>query len=390
MFEVIIVGARCAGAALATFLGQQGIRTLLIDKYAEPGPTLSTHIIGEIEVYERLGILQSMEQSGAPLISRMRVDIHGVVTEADLVTTSRVIGLRRELLDPMLLEAARRYSSVTVKLQTKVTSVIRQDGQVSKLTCMDHRGRVHHYYGQVVVGADGRDSIVARELQARILRQPTGPLHSVCYVYASGVIPQPLPTLEWYWHEDGIVIINPIDGDRHCIAVMVPSDKFKCWSKSLADSFVHFLGRIRTLAPRIKNIHLVGTVRGTSAFNAFIKEAYGEGWALVGDAGGTLHPVSGVGIDNAVCGAESLAAELAGFLRSNTPWHESMEAYKHTRDERIVPQFEASLKTLAKTTEQASNESIEMISMLYTFPSMAKAMIQRSDRLYSILKEEHA
>ncbi len=390
MFEVIIAGARCAGAALAAFLGQRGIRTLLIDKYTEPGPTLSTHIIGEIEVYERLGILQSMEQSGAPLISRMRVDINGAVTEADLMTTPRVIGLRRELLDPMLLEAAGRYSSVTVKLQMRVTSVIRQGGQVSKLTCMDHRGRVHHYYGKVVVGADGRDSMVARELQARILRQPPSPLHSVCYVYASGVLPQPLPTIEWYWHEDGIVIINPIDGDRHCIAVMVPNDRFKRWSKSLAGSFVHFLSSIRTLAPRIKNIQFAGTVRGIPAFRSFIKEAYGEGWVLVGDAGGTLHPVSGVGIDNAVCGAEALAAALDGFLRSNKQWDESMEAYKHTRDERIMPQYDHSLRTLAKTTEQVSNESIDMIRMLYTFPSMAKTMIQRSDHVYSLLKEEQA
>jgi 2-polyprenyl-6-methoxyphenol hydroxylase-like FAD-dependent oxidoreductase len=57
-FDVIVVGARCAGSPLATLLARQGIRTALVEKAAFPRDTLSTHIFQApaINFLSRLGV----------------------------------------------------------------------------------------------------------------------------------------------------------------------------------------------------------------------------------------------------------------------------------------------------------------------------------------------
>ena len=42
-YDVIVVGARCAGAPLAMLLARQGHRTLLVDRATFPSDTISTH-----------------------------------------------------------------------------------------------------------------------------------------------------------------------------------------------------------------------------------------------------------------------------------------------------------------------------------------------------------
>ena len=57
-FDVIVVGARCAGASLATLLARGGLGVFLLDKDRFPSDTLSTHGIqpAGVQVLERLGV----------------------------------------------------------------------------------------------------------------------------------------------------------------------------------------------------------------------------------------------------------------------------------------------------------------------------------------------
>jgi 2-polyprenyl-6-methoxyphenol hydroxylase-like FAD-dependent oxidoreductase len=70
-FDVVIVGARCAGSPLATFLKRAGLSVCVIDQTDFPSDTLSTHMfqIGGIEVLQKLGVLDSVLESGAPPIT---------------------------------------------------------------------------------------------------------------------------------------------------------------------------------------------------------------------------------------------------------------------------------------------------------------------------------
>jgi flavin-dependent dehydrogenase len=63
-YDVIIVGARIAGAALATLLARQGQRVMLLDKAHFPSDTLSTHFFRDpaLRVFDELGGLSRVKR----------------------------------------------------------------------------------------------------------------------------------------------------------------------------------------------------------------------------------------------------------------------------------------------------------------------------------------
>ncbi|WP_235918031.1 NAD(P)/FAD-dependent oxidoreductase [Paenibacillus lutrae] len=385
MYDVIIVGARCAGAALAAFLGSRGHRILLVDQFPFPSGTNSTHILGESGVYERLGILQKMESAGAPALTRMRIDLLGTVFESDITVTQRALGLRREILDPLLLQSAARSGRVDIQLNTRVTKVLIRSGQAAGIQCSRKDGTNVRFYGRIIVGADGRNSMVARQVQAPVTAESQQPLHGVTYAYFSRVEPLPIPAVEWYWHGSSIVINSPIDGLMHCIAYMYPPAERQAMAGISPDSFLEKLRAIRTLQPRLGRSEVEGAIRGIPPLKSIIRKAWGPGWALAGDAGAFLHPAAGVGIDNAVCTAEYLAEELHAFLQGRKTWEYAMETYEKQRNKRIFPQYDHSLATLDFSLQPVPEASLDTLAMLATFPSLVKKVGLQAGEILSII-----
>jgi len=387
MYDVIVVGARCAGASLALFLGRKGVKVLLIDRFATPVPTLSTHIIGETDVYARLGILEKMENAGAPPLTRFRVDLCGTIFESDMLVTSRALGLRREILDPILLDAADACDSVTTLLQANVVSMLYRNGEVAGVRCRHPDGTFQEYLGRIVVGADGRHSMVASCVNPQKLREDDERHLAVLYAYVEEMEPLPIPAVEWYWVEDGVMICNPIDQSMHCIAIMQPKEKLRAWQKDLSHAFYQQLMSVRTFAPRLKQFRTSGPIRGAHEISSYIRHPFGKGWALVGDAGAHLHPIAGVGIDNAVCTAEILAEKLTLFLEGRNDWDSAMEEYARLRDERLIPQYEASLATLALAAKKVPDEQMLSLQMLSTFPSHVKKIGMHASTVLNLMQE---
>jgi 2-polyprenyl-6-methoxyphenol hydroxylase-like FAD-dependent oxidoreductase len=68
MFDVIVVGARCAGSPLAMLLARKGYRVLVVDKARFPSDTVSTHVIWQAGLAraKRWGLLNQIAALGAP------------------------------------------------------------------------------------------------------------------------------------------------------------------------------------------------------------------------------------------------------------------------------------------------------------------------------------
>jgi flavin-dependent dehydrogenase len=68
MYEVIVIGARVAGAATAMLLAQRGASVLAVDKAAFPSDTLSTHQVQlpGIAKLDRWGLLGRIAAAGTP------------------------------------------------------------------------------------------------------------------------------------------------------------------------------------------------------------------------------------------------------------------------------------------------------------------------------------
>jgi glycine/D-amino acid oxidase-like deaminating enzyme len=69
MYDVIVVGARCAGSPTAMLLARKGYRVLLVDKARFPSNTvLSTHCVWQagIALLDRWGLLDQVRASNCP------------------------------------------------------------------------------------------------------------------------------------------------------------------------------------------------------------------------------------------------------------------------------------------------------------------------------------
>jgi flavin-dependent dehydrogenase len=92
------------------------------------------------------------------------------------------------------------------------------------------------------------------------------------------------------------------------------------------------LSQLDTLAPglaaRCRAGHVVAPVRGSIEPPNYLREAVGDGWALVGDAGYHRDPITGHGITDAFRDAELLADAAIERLRDGSP----LTSYQEARD----------------------------------------------------------
>src|SRR5262247_3959251 len=80
-YDVIVVGARVAGAATAMLLARQGLRVLAVDRASFPSDTISSH---QLQVpggalLRRWGLLSRLIAAGTPPTRRVRFDADGLV-----------------------------------------------------------------------------------------------------------------------------------------------------------------------------------------------------------------------------------------------------------------------------------------------------------------------
>jgi menaquinone-9 beta-reductase len=136
--DVLIVGARVAGSVLATLLGQDGRHVLVIDRATFPSGTLSTHFFrgqGCVGVLRRLGVLEEVLSFGSPpLVREYNADATDGSFTVDPPQTPGEVGfnlsVRREPLDGVFVERARREPTVDVREATTLRAIEREGDRV--------------------------------------------------------------------------------------------------------------------------------------------------------------------------------------------------------------------------------------------------------------------
>ena len=304
-FDVIVVGARCAGAPLARMLASDGLRVCLVDKDGFPSDTLSTHGIQPtgIEVLERIGVLDSLLNLAPPILRlRMRFD-DTPVPAADVVAITGAPGLsvRRMALDEILVNAAAD-AGAEVRTQTRITGLVMDGGRVAGVTTPSEDLRA-----PLVVGADGTRSAVAQMVGAREYHAtPNGRVFIWAYYEAD-------PTDGEMWIGkigDHTYLGMPTDGGLTLVAVC-PSIARR--NEVRADREAVYDAGLRAwpeLHAGLDGVRRHGPVRTMANMRGFFRTSAGPGWALVGDAGHFKDPTPGQGIADALRQSETLAAAI--------------------------------------------------------------------------------
>jgi 2-polyprenyl-6-methoxyphenol hydroxylase-like FAD-dependent oxidoreductase len=308
-FDVIVVGARCAGAPLATMLARDGLRVCLVDKDRFPSDTPSTHGIQPtgVEVLERIGVLDALLKLAPPL-RRIRMvfdDAAAAPVDLEAVTGAPGLSVRRITLDEILVDAAAA-AGAEIRTQTTVTGLVMDGDRVAGVTTASGALRA-----PLVVGADGTRSAVAKMVGAEEYHPtPNGRAFMWAYYEAD-------PTDGETWIGkigDHTYLGMPTDGGLTLIGVC-PSIARR--AEIRADREAVYEAGLRAwpeLHAGVAGARRDGPVRTMANLHGFFRAAAGPGWALVGDAGHFKDPTPGQGISDALRQSEQLAAAITRAL----------------------------------------------------------------------------
>ena len=172
MYDVAIVGARCAGSALALMLARHGLNVVMIDRATFPSDTMSGHFIqpAGVSCLRRLGLFEALEALRAPGQETMTMDFGPVVLSGRPAPasdgTSDSHAPRRYLFDPMVADAAVAAGTELREGVSFVEPVI-EDGRVTGMRVKGESGHTDTIQARLVVGADGKRSRVARTVGAQ-------------------------------------------------------------------------------------------------------------------------------------------------------------------------------------------------------------------------------
>jgi flavin-dependent dehydrogenase len=313
-YDVIVVGARVAGAATAMLLARRGLRVLLVDRDRPGTDTLSTHALmrGSVYLLSQWGLLDRIVDAGTPPIRQTRFDYGNDSLTVTIKPTLGVRALyapRRTVLDPVLVDAAAA-AGAEVRFGVSVGGLLRDDtGRVVGVHGRDRSGSVVAVRAALTVGADGTRSTVAREAGAGTLRIGGG-ASTIIYGYWSEL---PASGYEWFYRPGYSAGIIPTNDGEVCVFAGTAADSLGAgvgadlpgtYRRLLAAATGSAGGRLARARPPERLHTWVGRP-------GYIRQTHGAGWVLVGDAGCFLDPLSTHGITDALRDAELLARAIA-------------------------------------------------------------------------------
>ncbi|RTM09338.1 MAG: NAD(P)/FAD-dependent oxidoreductase [Hyphomicrobiales bacterium] len=328
-YDAIIVGARCAGSATAMLLARAGLKVLAIDRKPYGSDTLSTHALMRPAVLQlwRWGLLEPLLKAGTPLIGTTTFHYGEEEITIPLAASGNLPGLiapRRTLLDRILVDAAR-----------KAGAEILHEVAVGDLFA-DTRGRVRgieiraagraslRVSADIVVGADGVGSLVAKCVDAQPLRRGAV---SAAHVYGYAPV-EAGAGYHWYFRDGIAGSFIPTNDGLACIVASVPTSLFDQrfrlgHARARMDVLEALSPALAEQAARAPKDARLQAFRGVPGY---IRQPHGPGWALMGDAGFFRDPITSHGISDALRDAESLArAILDGSEAAFAAWQQQRD-----------------------------------------------------------------
>ena len=340
MYDVIVVGTRVAGAATAMLLARAGIKVLAVDRAAFPSDTLSTHQVQVPGVarLSRWGVLDGIIAAGTPATRELRFDAGTVVLEGRMPRVDGVDALyspRRTLLDSLLVDAARA-AGAEVRERFAVDELLFDGDRVTSIRGRARGGGPVTETARLVVGADGRHSLVAKAVAPRAYH--VRPATSVAYyAYWDGV---GLDGGRIYARERRLMGAWPTNDGLTLTFVSAPRADFDAFRADPQGELLRSLDATGELGERVRAARLAEPVRGTADLHNRFHAPHGPGWALVGDAGLSMDPVTGQGIADAFRDAELLSEAIVAGLGGSAPLDAALAQYQARRDAAALPMFE--------------------------------------------------
>jgi 2-polyprenyl-6-methoxyphenol hydroxylase-like FAD-dependent oxidoreductase len=367
-YDAIVVGARVAGSPIAMLLARKGYEVLLLDRATFPSDTISTHLVHPpgIDALSRWGLVDSVVATGCPPIDTYAFDFGPFTISGSPAGNGARVAYapRRTVLDRLLLQAAAD-AGVDVRQGFSVETLVSENGRITGVCGHDKGGATITEHARVVIGADGRHSLVAHTVSPDQYHEKP-PLLAAYYAYWSGL---PMDgRFETYIRPSRGMAAWPTNDDLTVVIAGWPYAEFEANKKDIEGNFLKTYDLAPSFAQRLRDGTRETRFVGTAVSN-YLRKPYGPGWALVGDAGYNKDFITAQGIHDAFRDAELCATALDEMFRGGRSFDAAMADYQTARDRQVLPMYEF-------TTELATLEPPppELLELLVAMPGNQDAM----------------
>jgi len=381
-YDALVVGARAAGAATALLLARQGLSVLVVDRGRYGSDTLSTLALmrGGVLQLSRWGLAGRLRAAGTPAVTRTTFHYGGESLAVAIKPGDGVDALcapRRTLLDSTLVDAAAAAGAVVCH-EVRMTRLLRAaDGRVDGAELETAGGVPRRVHAGIVIGADGVRSRVARlagARETRVGRHASG----VVYGFWEGLADD---GYHWHYVPGAAAGVIPTNGGATLVFAAVARARFLDeLRRDLAAGHRRVLEQVSpALAAAVGRARRLESLHGFPGEAGYLRQAWGPGWALVGDASHFKDPITAHGLTDALRDAELLARAVAAGTDT------ALAAYEAHRDELSIPLHEISdavagydwtlegVQTLHRQLSAAMKREVEALLALDTAPAAAAA-----------------
>ncbi|WP_328874460.1 NAD(P)/FAD-dependent oxidoreductase [Streptomyces sp. NBC_00287] len=366
-YDVVVVGARSAGASTAMLFARAGYRVLLVDRAQFPSDTLSTQHIHRpgLRLLKQWGLLERLAATGCPPVRRISYTLQDVRLAGPVPVEEGIDAVyapRRYILDSLLIDAAVE-AGAEFRQGCTVTGVMTEGGRVTGVRCGEFEVRA-----RLVVGADGMRSTLAGLCGATAEHEDT-PRTCVYYGYWEGLPAQ----FEVYERTGRLIGVVGTHDELTLVAAYFPQAEFQDVRR---DADAAYLEAIRTTAPalaeRARSARRVERLRGTGSQLNFFRTVKGPGWVLVGDAGCHKDSITGTGISDAFEQAALLAESVGAGLHEERELDAALDRYATGHRRLMEPRYRMALDTARL---EVTEERLEFTRWIASDPASAGAFL---------------
>ncbi len=316
--DVLIIGGGPAGSTAAALLAERGRHVVLLEKDRHPRFHIGESLLPlNTAIFDRLGIRDAVaalgvRKPGAEFVS----DATGKEVQfsfaqgLDQRFTFSWQGPRAPF-DALLFQTARDRGAQAEE-GVKVTSMtFAPPGSRAEIEAIGSDGTVRRFAPRFVLDASGRDTFLASKLRTKRSNKQNNT--AALYAHFRGVERRTGDRdgyISVHLAEDGWFWLIPLPDDVMSIGFVGNQAAFKGRRGSPEDMFLERIAGSPTVRARVRDAEVLSGVTSTGNYSYTADRAFGEGYALIGDAFAFLDPVFSSGVLLAMTAGE-MGADVA-------------------------------------------------------------------------------
>ena len=326
-YDCLVLGAGPGGATAAALVAEQGFSTLLIERDKMPRFKVGESLMPETYwIFERLGILHEMDKIGFTrkqgvqfVSSRGKESAPFIFRQFDDRECSETWHVEREAFDQLLFETAFNRGA-TCADQTRILDIELRPQSPHRVTVRTADGREQTIAGRVIVDASGQQALIANRL-GLIERDPDFKKAAIWSYFEGGeraggknaevtCILHTESRDAWFWY-------IPLSNGTISVGLVGDNDFLLKRGGSPQQTFEQEMKNCPGVRRRLRDARRSDKFHVAKEFAYRTRQQAGNGWVLVGDAGGFIDPIYSSGVFLALKSAVLAAEAVTDGLRRN-------------------------------------------------------------------------